>query len=231
MVAAGGHTHCHVCLHRAEATLQAVWLIYCTLTSLLSTNTHLSKVGKREGVWWMLYELWWKRKRQKKRKKKKQNFREMQRLANPPDSWCKAVITQRTLNQNILQLERLVITASHSSSLLEREWGSSRVRRWACCLGRTLRPSQASSQHSWPQQMALDVNCFNCVGFVCSASRKGTPAGTSVFCLLDQKCKPSRAQEDRRLCKEMWICNYYYYYAKWDIIFSQDWNWLSFFMR
>lgn len=41
----------------------------------------------------------------------------------------------------------------------------------ACCLGETLKGSQVSLQHSKPQQMALDVNCFNCVGFVCSASQ------------------------------------------------------------
>lgn len=47
-------------------------------------------------------------------------------------------------------------------------------------------------QHSWPQQMALDVSCFNCGGCVCSVSRKRTTAETSMFFLLDQKCKLGR---------------------------------------
>lgn len=79
----------------------------------------------------------------------------------------------------------------------------------ACCLGQTLRGSQVSSQHSWPQQMALDVNCFNCVGFVCSASQKGAPAGTSMFSLPDQKCKLGQEEENpifqKRKCGH--ICN------------------------
>ena len=47
MVAAGSHTHCHVCLHGAEATLQAVWLTSLSVSSLSSTNTHLSKQWKK----------------------------------------------------------------------------------------------------------------------------------------------------------------------------------------
>lgn len=79
----------------------------------------------------------------------------------------------------------------------------------ACCLGQTLRGSQVSSQHSWPQQMALDVNRFNCVGFVSSASQKGTPAGTSMFSLTDQKCKLGQAGEDPIFKKGKlgYICN------------------------
>lgn len=65
--------------------------------------------------------------------------------------------------------------------------------------------------------MALDVNCFNCVGFVCSASRKEAPAGTSLFPLSDQKCKLGQAEQDpifaRKILRWTYICPD-------DIIFS-----------
>lgn len=86
----------------------------------------------------------------------------------------------RTLKQNILQLERLLITAAESSR------STHTLRAAGVCAaqvktqhGRESRPdvllrrSRVSARHSEPQQMALDVNCFKLLlGFVCSSSHK-----------------------------------------------------------
>lgn len=100
-----------------------------------------------------------------------------------------------------------VITARFTTSgrgSTERSRCLSRPPAEACCLGQTLGASQVSSQHSWPEQMALNVNCFNCVfGFFlvvclfCQSKNRETPDGTSVFVLSDRKHKPYKDGEER----------------------------------
>lgn len=78
---------------------------------------------------------------------------------------------QKDTSSRSLMIKRVDIFAREVKCERRRSEDS----RPACCLG------QVSSEHSWPQQMAWNVNCLNWAGCVFfSYWKKRSPAGASV---------------------------------------------------